>query len=574
MINERDGQDGRDVIRTRKTGIWILNNPSTNQGMAFSPEQRHNLRVRGMLPYRTFQIEDQLNIALEQIRAKSSPLEQYIGLASLQDRNEVLFYRLLVENMAEFMPIVYTPTVGEACQKFSHVFRNPRGIWLTPEDIDNIPEVLRNAPFHDVRLIVVTDNERILGLGDQGCGGIGIPIGKLALYVAGAGIHPSHCLPISLDVGTNNPDLLDDPLYAGYPHRRLRGKAYDEFIEAFVQGVKTVFPRAVIQWEDFHKDRAFTLLDRYRRRVPCFNDDIEGTASVTVAGVLAALRVTRQPIAKQRIVLIGAGEACTGIARLIGTAMRAEGASEETVRCSILAFDSKGLLHDGRTVDEPNKVELTAPRDLLKHYGLDPAGDLSPTAVIRAMKPTVLIGATAKPGAFTEEMITEMAKHVDQPVIMPLSNPNSKAECAPKEAIAWTNGRALVASGSPFADVTYEGRRHVIGQANNVFVFPGVGLGAIVSEASEITEEMFFIASRTLAEFVSEERLASGALYPHQSDLREVSFKIACEVVRFASENHIGKAVPEDRIEDLVRSAVWHPAYAPVMQPEPEHAGV
>jgi malic enzyme len=560
---------GGKSIKTRKSGVWVLHNPATNQGMAFSREQRGDLRIRGMLPYRTYGLEDQARIAVEQIRAKSTNLEKYIGLSGLQDRNEVLFYRVLVDNMAEFLPIVYTPTVGEACQKFTHIYRRPRGIWLTPEDVDDIPNVLRNAPYHDIRLIVVTDNERILGLGDQGCGGIGIPIGKLALYVAGAGIHPSKCLPISLDVGTDNPDLLDDPLYAGYPKRRLRGKAYDEFIEAFVQGVKEVHPRAIIQWEDFHKDHAFTLLDRYRRRVPCFNDDIQGTASVTLGGILAALRITGQPMSAQRIVYIGAGEACTGIARLVATAMGAEGAADEVIGRSFMAFDSKGLLHDGRSIAEPTKRELAASRELLAHYGLDPRGDLSAAAVIGAMKPTILVGATARPGAFTEEMIREMAKHVEQPIILPLSNPNSKAECSPKEAIAWTEGRGIVATGSPFPDVAYGGRRHVIGQANNVFVFPGVGLGTIISEASEVNDEMFFIASRTLADCVTPDRLDQGAIYPHQSMLREVSFKIACAVVRYASQHHLGRHVPEERVEALVRKVVWEPQYIPIEPPEP-----
>ncbi len=565
MNQESNHLGGAKEIRTRKSGVWVLHNPSTNQGLAFSRERRDQLRVRGMIPYGVTTIDQQVQFTLEQIRAKSTDLEKYIGLAALQDRNEVLFYRVMVENMAELMPIVYTPTVGEACQKFSHIYRNARGIWLTPDDIDDIPAVLSNAPFKDIRLIVVTDNERILGLGDQGCGGMGIPIGKLALYVAGAGIHPSKCLPISLDVGTNNPDLLDDPLYIGYPHRRLRGKAYEEFIEAFIQGVKEVFPRAVVQWEDFHKDQAFTLLERYHKRVPCFNDDIQGTASVTLGGIFAALRITKQPITEQRIVFIGAGEACTGIARLVATAMRTEGATEEQIARSMAAFDSQGLLHDGRDITESFKKEFAISAEVMAYHGLDPKGDLTPTAVIRAMKPTILVGATARPGAFTQEMVEEMAKHVEQPVVMPLSNPNSKAECAPKEAIAWTDGRAIVATGSPFADVEYKGRRHVIGQANNVFIFPGVGLGAVVSEASEIDDEMFSIASRTMADCVSPERLDAGAIYPHQSELRAVSYKIACAVVRYARDKHIGRHIPDDKIESVVRNAVWEPDYVPVI---------
>ena len=557
---------GPKVIETRKSGVWLLHNPSTNQGLAFTREQRDQLRVRGMVPHRVCSIDQQVQLILEQVHAKRSDLEKYIALASWQDRNEALFYRVLVENVAEFMPIVYTPTVGEACQKFSHIYRNARGIWLTPDDIDDIPAVLRNAPYQDIRLIVVTDNERILGLGDQGCGGMGIPIGKLALYIAGAGLHPTHCLPVSLDVGTNNPSLLEDPLYLGYPKRRLRGEAYDEFIEAFVQGVRKVFPRAVIQWEDFHKDRAFTLLERYHKRVPCFNDDIQGTASVILGGIFAAMRVTGERISKQRVVFIGAGEACTGIARLVTTAMKSDGASAADIKRSIATFDSKGLLHEGRAIEEPFKREFALSKEVMAHHGLDMSSNPTPVEVIRAMKPTVLIGATARPGAFTQDMIEETAKHVERPIVMPISNPNSKSECAPAEAIRWTEGRAIVATGSPFPDVEYEGRTYVIGQGNNVFIFPGVGLGAVVSEASEITNEMFSIASRAMAECVSPERLDAGAIYPHQDELREVSFKIACAVVKYASESHLGRFIPEEKVEEVVRAAMWYPEYVPVVR--------
>ncbi|GJM23771.1 MAG: malate dehydrogenase [Phycisphaerae bacterium] len=559
-----DSLAGDRVINTRKSGVWLLHNPSTNQGQAFGHEQREELHVRGMLPYAVSSIDDQAELILAQLRAKNSNLEKYIHLASLHDRNEVLFYRVLVENLSELMPIVYTPTVGEACQKFSRIVRSPRGIWLTPEDIDDMPSVLRNAPFEDIRLIVVTDNERILGLGDQGCGGMGIPVGKLALYVGGAGIHPSKCLPISLDVGTNNPNLLDDPLYLGYPRRRLRGRAYDDFIETFVHAVKEVFPRAIIQWEDFQRDRAFALLEAYRMRTPCFNDDIQGTAAVTAAGVLAALRKTGQTMAEQRMLFIGAGEACTGIVRLCALLMKQDGATNETIRRSMMAFDSRGLLHDGREGLDKYKSELAVPRDVLAELKLDNGAKLAPLDVIKAFKPTVLIGATAQPGLFTEEMLREMSKHTENPLIMPLSNPNSKSECSPSEAIRWTDGRAIVATGSPFPDVEYEGQRHIIGQANNVFIFPGLGLGAAVSETTQITDEMFAIAARTLADIIKPERIAAGAIYPDQNDLRHVSHAIACEVVKYAAANNLGRHIAPEETEEAVRNASWYPNYVPV----------
>jgi malic enzyme len=564
MGDPLDDLAGAKAIETRKAGVWLLHNPSTNQGTAFDREQRDELRVRGMLPYRVTTLAEQAEAAIRQIRAKPTPIEQYIGLASLHDRNEVLFYRVLVDHVAELMPIVYTPTVGEACQKFSHIYRSARGLWITPDDVDEIPAVLRNSPYRDIRLIVATDNERILGLGDQGCGGMGIPIGKLSLYVAGAGLHPSKCLPISLDVGTDNLGLLNDPLYLGYPSKRLRGAEYDEFIEAFVRGVREVYPRAILQWEDFHKHRAFTLLERYRRRLPSFNDDIQGTASVTVAGILAALRITKQSMAEQRVLLLGAGAACTGIARLLAIAMRADGASETAIRRALVAFDSKGLLHDGRTFDAPHKHELALPLPLMRDYGLDPDATHTPTDVIRAVRPTILVGATASAGAFTEEMIATMASQVERPVVLPLSNPTSKVECTPAQALAWSDGRAIVATGSPFADVEHAGRRVVIGQSNNVFIFPGVGLGAAIAEAREVTTEMFHIASSTLAKAVSQERLDQGAIYPHQSDLRRVSFRIACAVVRYASENDLGRRIRAEDVEDVVRKAVWDPSYVPV----------
>lgn len=552
------------VIRTRKRGIWLLKNPATNKGLAFTPAERDRLGLHGLLPPVTQSIEQQVALELEHVRAKSANLEKYIGLAGLLHRNEVLFYRVLVENLPELMPIVYTPTVGEACQRYSHIVRDMRGLWLTPDDVDRIPERLRNYPYHDIRLIVVTDNERILGLGDQGAGGMGIPVGKLSLYVAGAGIHPSRVLPISLDVGTNNQALLDDPLYIGYRAPRLTGAAYDTFIERFVTGVSAVFPQAVVQWEDFHKRNAFRLLDTYARRLPSFNDDIQGTAAVAVSTVLAALRITQRPIGEQRVVFMGAGEACTGIAQLLALAMAADGASAEAIRASRVVFDSRGLLREGDDIDDPHKRALAVPRDVLAHYGLDALDAPTPEDVIHHVKPTILIGATATPGTFRRSMIEAMARHVERPIVMPLSNPTSRAECSAQEAIAWSDGRALVAAGSPFADVMHEGVRHVIGQANNVFVFPGIGMGAILAGMREVDDAVFLVAARTLAGCVSEARLACGALVPDVAELRAVSTRVAAAVLRDASARGVGRPIADDQAEAMVAAASWYPDYLPI----------
>ncbi len=556
---------GPDRIETHKRGIWLLKNPATNKGLAFTAEERAACGLTGLLPAATQTIEEQVALELEHLREKATDLERYIGMAGLLYRNEVLFYRLLVDHMMELVPIVYTPTVGEACRRFSHIVRDMRGIWLTPDDEGRMPERLRNYPYQDIRLIVVTDNERILGLGDQGAGGMGIPVGKLALYVAGAGIHPSKVLPISLDVGTNNEELLNDPVYIGHRAPRLTGEAYDRFIEAFVEAVGDVFPHAVLQWEDFHKRNAFRLLEGYRHRITCFNDDIEGTAAVVVGGILAALRVTGGALRDQRLLLMGAGEACTGVADLLAAAMRAEGASDEEIAASRVAFDSRGLLREGDEGPDAHKRRIAASPALLEHLGLGDVDDPTPEQVIAALKPTILVGATATPGTITREMIEEMARHVDRPIVMPISNPTSKTECTPAEALEWSGGRALVATGSPFDDVFHDGERRVIGQANNMFVFPGVGLGAIVSEIREVNEAIFLIAARALAECVTEDRLALGALYPEQSELRSVSARVAAAIVRHASDAKLGVHVADDEVEPLIESVMWSPEYVPVV---------
>jgi malic enzyme len=533
------------------------------KGTAFSLAEREAMGLSGLLPHAVVSQERQARRVYASIVRKQDALERYIGLAALQDRNEYLFYRVLLDHLEEFLPIVYTPTVGRACQEFSHIFRRARGLWITPADRGRIREVLGNAPFDDVRLIVVTDNERILGLGDQGAGGMGIPIGKLSLYTAAAGIPPWQTLPVSLDVGTDNQALIDDELYLGWRHPRLRGPEYDALVDEFVQAVKARFPRALLQWEDFKKANAFRLLERYRRTLRSFNDDIQGTAAVALAGVLAAVRATRTRLVGQRFVILGAGAAGVGIARLLRDALRQEGVAGADLFKAIAVLDSRGFLVGGAEIREAHKREFAWPPDLAEPLGLT-AGPRDLLQVVAAVKPTVLIGTSGEPGAFSEPVVREVASHVERPLVFPMSNPTSLSEAEPADVVRWTNGRALVATGSPFEPVRWQGREIRVGQANNAFVFPGIGLGVLVAEAEEVTDAIFMAAARALALEVSAADLALDALYPPVGELRRVTARVAEAVVRVARDTGIGRAVADAEIPALVAEAMWEPRYLPV----------
>ncbi len=533
-------------------GLSLLREPTLNKGTAFTDAERDVLGLRGLLPPHVCSQDEQEARVLENFRRKTTDLEKYIDLNALHDRNEALFYRTVIDHPDEMMPIIYTPTVGLACQQFGHIFQRPRGLFVGANDRGRIASVLRNWPYHDVRIIVVTDGERILGLGDLGANGMGIPVGKLALYTAGAGVHPTHCLPVILDVGTNNEALRRDPLYIGLPQPRLEGSAYDAVIEEFIVATQEVFPGVVVQFEDFANRNAFRLLAKYRDRICTFNDDIQGTAAVALAGILSALRVTGNGLAAQKLLFFGAGEAATGIADLVVEAMVAAGVPRPAACSRCWLTDSQGLVVKGR--------------DNLAQHKRPYAHEHPPTAdflaAIKSLKPTAIIGVAAVGGTFTREVVQEMAKHNERPIIFALSNPTSKSECTATQAYEWSGGRALYASGSPFDPVTFAGKTFVPRQGNNSYIFPGVGLGAIVSGARRITDSMFLTTAKTLADQVTEADLAQGSLYPPLAKIRDVSAQIATAVAGVAFREGLANAPQPADLLGYVRSQMYDPQYA------------
>ncbi|MFH1044463.1 MAG: NAD-dependent malic enzyme [Pseudomonadota bacterium] len=544
---EKPNANGKQVM---PSGLALLRDPALNRGTGFTEAERDKFNLRGFLPPHVHSQEEQAVRVLTRLRSLTDPLEKFIALNALHDRNESLFFRVLCDNIDEIQPLVYTPTVGLACQEFGHIFQRPRGLFIGANDRGRIAQLLRSWPYQ-AGIIVVTDGERILGLGDLGANGMGIPVGKLSLYTACAGVHPQLCLPVTIDVGCNNAAMQEDPFYVGLRQRRLSGAAYDELIDEFITAACEVFPGVVIQFEDFANHSAFRLLKKYRDRICTFNDDIQGTAAVALAGILSALRVTGGKFTEQKLLFLGAGEAATGICNLVVPAMIAQGLTESAARQRCWSVDIRGLLVKSRT-------------DLAEHnlpYAHDhpPVGDF--LAAIKTLKPTAIIGVSAVGGMFTQEVLEEMARINQRPIVFALSNPTSQAECTAEEAYRWTKGRALFACGSPFGPVKYEGKTYVPRQGNNSYVFPGVGLGAIVSRARHITDEMFMVAAHTLEQLVTESDLEQGSLYPALPRIREVSAQIAAAVAETAYKNGLaGKPRPGDVLAD-VRSQMFDPHY-------------
>jgi malate dehydrogenase (oxaloacetate-decarboxylating) len=565
-VNDESPQElptGKKVFRTRLHGFDLLLHPRFNKGTAFTEEERDAFGLRGLLPPHVGTLEDQRTRRMRVLTGLDSAFAKYSNMRDLQDNDETLFYSLIAEHTEELLPFVYTPAVGEGCQRFSEIWRKPRGLFISYPNRDRIEQMLSTPRYDDIRCIVVSDGERILGLGDQGAGGMGIPIGKLALYTALAGVPPEHCLPVLLDVGTDNEALLHDPIYIGWQHHRIRGQEYDDFVDAFVAAVEKRWPHILLQWEDFAGANAAILLERYRDRLCTFNDDIQGTAAVTTATLLSAVNATGVPLKDQTIALFGSGGAGLGIASLLIAAMQEEGLSQAEARQRIYAFNRYGLLVDGaRGIREPQQ-NLVRPRSDIEGWRLEGGEDVSLLDVMRNAGITALVGTSAQAGAFTEDVVRAMASHTPQPIIFPLSNPTSCAEATPFDLLQWTEGRAIIGTGSPFAPVDVSGRLVPIAQTNNSYIFPGLALGILVSRAARVTDAMIMAAAKALAQ-LSPARLDKNArLLPPIAESRKVGMVVAQAVGRQAIADGVASIEDEAALDEQLRGYVWEPVYVP-----------
>ena len=543
-------------------GLALLREPLLNKGTAFSEQERQDFFLYGLLPCNIEPIEEQLLRCRDAYAAKSTPLEKHIYLRALQDRNEVLFYRFILENIDEMLPVIYTPVVGQACELFHHIYRQPRGLFISYPERDKMDAILSAiAKVRTIRVIVVTDGERILGLGDQGAGGLGIPIGKLSLYTACGGIDPAQTLPIILDVGTNNQERLDDPEYLGWRHERISGQEYDDFVDVFVQSVKRHFPHVLLQFEDFAQKHAYPLLERYRDQLCTFNDDIQGTAAVVVSVILAATRVAGVSLKEQRIALLGAGSAGCGISEQLVHAMMNQGLSEADARQRFYLVDRAGLLQDTMTGLPPFQLPFVHSAQALKDWTLDNPANITLMDVVRNAKPTILLGVSAQANQFTESMVRLMASYCPRPIILPLSNPTSRAEAVPHDLLEWTDGKALVATGSPFDPVTINGQQIPIAQCNNSYIFPGMGLAVVAGKIKRVTDGMMMAAAVALSELAPAAQTGIGRLLPELPTIREVSQHIAKAVILEAIKEGHAQHVSEDDLQQLIKTSMWNPVY-------------
>ena len=560
-MNERSGH-GR-TWQVSLSGYDLINSPRLNKGTAFTDHERDVFQLHGLLPPHVGCLDEQIERRKQALAEQPSSFNKYSLLRDLQDTNETLFYALLVRNIEEMLPLVYTPTVGEGCQRFSEVWRRPRGLFLSYANKDRIPQILSNPHYDDVKCIVVSDGERILGLGDQGAGGMGIPIGKMALYTALGGIHPEYCLPILLDVGTDNEDRLNSPIYIGWNHHRVRGQEYDDFVDVFVNSVKQRWPHVLLQWEDFAGSNAARLLARYRDELCTFNDDIQGTAAVAAATLISAINVTGVPLTQQKIVIVGCGSAGMGIANLLMQLMQDEGLAGAAACDRFYAVDRDGLITESDKTARPEQLCYARKEQEVRSWGRLPNGEITLLDVIRHAKPSVLIGTSGQTGAFTEQAVREMAKQVERPVIFPLSNPTSRCEATPQDLMNWTEGRALIGTGSPFDPVRFDGKHLHVAQTNNSYIFPGLALGIIASKARRVTDAMIKAAARELVQHLPTRNDKAANLLPPLSQARQLARSIAIAVGRQAIQDGQAQVTGEESLAHELEANIWEPVYVP-----------